>query len=157
MTRQLTVLVFGFSLAIACNRRIASDPEEPTFRTPEAAAFAAAWRDGLLGAPRPPVIINVPPDRRDLQSLLAQDLGNLFHPITVLRDSSDYARARVSEDQLRTWGRVYDIRRTRDSSAAVYEVRVQACRRFGCHNGYRVLVRSERSRYSARLLGYWEE
>lgn len=157
MAHRVSVLVFSLTLFVACTRRPASDPQAPTFRTPEAAALVAAFGGNIWPAPSSPFVINVPPDSRDLQKLLAEDLGKLITPVIVLRDSSAYAKAKVSEDQLRAWGRVYDVRFTRDSAGSEFEVRLESCRGFGCHSGFRALVRSERSRYYAKLLGYWEE
>jgi hypothetical protein len=160
MSRRLvTFLLLTASTAIACGPQIGLPPTPLAFRTPEAAALAAAWRSREWRSPQAPLVVNIPPDTRDLQSLLAQDLSTWVSPIIVLRDSSPYASAHVSESQLRTWRSVFDVRPSRNVSSGPssnqYAVNVEGCRGWPCHSGFVVEVKSESSGYVGTIIGRW--
>ena len=160
-------------VASACAPRVRVPPTPLAFRTPEAAALAAAWRSGDWVPPRPPLVINVPPDERNLQDLLAQDLSAWVSPIIGLHDSTRYATAQVSEQQLATWHAVYDVRPASQvytpaqlrrwgfaagagpADSVRYTVDVEGCRHWPCHSGFVVQIRSDSAGYVALVLGHW--
>jgi hypothetical protein len=121
--------------------------------------------------------LNVPPDRRALDSSLQRDLQPYSHRLRLFRDSSRYAGARVSEDSLSVYGVVVDVRAIDSSGIAylrtnasdhiderllrrgqAYRVDLERCRRWPCHGGAGIVVGHTRRGYrSLGLLYSWVE
>ena len=151
-----------------------TDPTSPAYSTPTGAALSSVWRQA--GMPLPPrLALNVPPNVDIDLSLLDADVDHWHVPLTLFRDTSSFARARISIDSLRVLRTVYDVRplsrsewnaywamvwsgfpqtgeRSRDSiivTGSVHRVAYESCRGWPCHGDIYVEVRSTGSGYTA--------
>jgi len=141
-----------------------------TFRTPEGAAVDAYIRDLLERGGEPDSVfawhayINVPPDARPMERLLTKDLGRWFRRITVFRDTAWWARTVISEDSLKVYQMVLDVRPDPFPRAGLepgdtpYFVNVEGCRTWKCHGGSELAIVSRLGRFRSRtVLSTWAE
>jgi len=149
-----------------------TDPTSPAYSTPIGAALSSVWRQAGMRLPAR-LALNVPPNADIDLGLLDADVDRWHVPLTLFRDTSLFARARISIDSLRVLRIVYDVRpltrsewnaywamvwsgfpqtaeRSRDSvivTGSVHRVAYESCRGWPCHGDTYVEVRSTGSGY----------
>ena len=143
-----------------------------TFRTPEAAAFDAYFRDVTLRGvdrrlfPLERLYLNIPPDARSLEVPLSRDLRRWARALVLFRDTGLYASSLVPADSLSVYKGVFDIRPSRGAPLSgdlrhddvSYVLGEESCRTWPCHGGGNVAVTRFVGRYRARkVISVWAE
>jgi len=162
---MLNLIVYLAAGLRAANR----EPWPEAYRTPEAAALAAYWRqmevDIGAGEALSHLLVNVPPDRRALDSVLAADLDDWSGSVRVVRDTAWYGGELIEKKLLESYQGVWDVRPASaydhlrgEVRGTAYAVANMWCVGWPCHQGAQVdVIRVGRQFVGRAVILNWVE